>query len=71
MIAIVETVKNLQNKANVVNSGRTDGTYFYVNNNCVTVSNPHLKLSDEQQESSLAWFLSDIKYRLDCELITD
>lgn len=62
MNALVTNSTNLQKRSQVVNAGRTDGTYFYVNGNSVEVSNPSLKMTEEQQISELEWFLNDREF---------
>lgn len=64
MYAIVLSSENLQRRSEVVNSSRTDGTYFYVNGNSVSVSNPHYEMTSEQQKSELKWFLSDREFTI-------
>lgn len=64
MYEIVLSSQNLQRRSEVVNSSRTDGTYFYVNGNSVSVSNPHDEMTSEQQKSELKWFLSDREFTI-------
>lgn len=64
MYAAVKDMKNLQDRASVVNSGRTDGYYFYVGDNYVTVDNPDNRPSDDVQKELLEWFLSDREFEL-------
>ena len=49
--------EQLNNKAKVINNGRTDGCYFYVGSNFVDISNPHHQLSIISQKEELEWFL--------------
>ncbi len=58
------TLKNydLEAYANAINNGRTDGVYFYVNNNTVTVSYAHSQLSEDFQREELEWFLRGKEY---------
>lgn len=58
---------NLDAYANVVNNGRTDGTYFYINQCNVLVCNPHIKLSEETQIEELNWFLKGRDYEIKYE----
>lgn len=67
MYAKVEDAKGLEQRAKATNNGRTGDTYFYVNGDRVSVSNPHFDISEEVQKECLEWFLSDRKF----ELITD
>ena len=64
MKAIVTNTANLEQSANVTNSGRTDGVYFYVNGNSVTVSHPHRVMREEEQTEELNWFLSGKDFKL-------
>lgn len=64
MYAIVEDAKGLEQREEVINSHRTGDTYFYVNGNRVSVSNPHFDISDTVQQELIEWFLSDRKFEL-------
>lgn len=48
---------NLEKYADAINNGRTDGIYFYVNGNNVSVSCAHNQLSEKTQIEELTWFL--------------
>tara|TARA_R110000796_G_scaffold90118_3_gene193810 strand:+ start:463 stop:678 length:216 start_codon:yes stop_codon:yes gene_type:complete len=54
---ITDNGVNLENAAKYINRGRTDSTYFYVNGNNVSVSNPYGELSAIEQIIKLEWFL--------------
>ena len=58
---------NLDAYAKIVNNGRTDGTYFYINQSDVIVCNPHIKLSEETQIKELNWFLKGKEYEIKYE----
>lgn len=64
MNATVENANGLEAKSNAVNNGRTDGIYFYVNGNHVSVSHPYVELSELRQEEELDWFLTGRVYSL-------
>ena len=64
MKATVQNSSNLQKRAEAINTGRTDGTYFYVNGNSVTVSNPFFNITEEGQRLELEWFLNDREFEL-------
>lgn len=50
--------------ANAINNGRTDGVYFYVNENRVSVSHPYSQLSEVAQREELCWFLNGKTYEI-------
>lgn len=62
LVAQLQDNVNLENYANAINNGRTDGIYFYVNGNKVTVSYCHNKLNEEIQKDELTWFLKGRNY---------
>jgi hypothetical protein len=62
LTATVKTVCNLALYAKAINNGRTDGIYFYVNDNKVSVSSPYVTLSEAQQLEELGWFLKGKEY---------
>lgn len=64
MYAIVEDTTGLEQREKVVNSHRTGDTYFYVNGNRVSVSNPHFDISDTVQQELIECFLSDRKFEI-------
>ena len=59
---ITDNKVSLEKYADAINNGRTDGVYFYVNGNNVTVSHPHNQLSEDWQKSEIAWFLKGRAY---------
>ena len=61
---ITDNGVNLEKAANYINKGRTDSTYFYVNRNNVSVSNPYTELSKSEQIVKLEWFLEGRTYEL-------
>lgn len=50
--------------ANAINNGRTDGVYFYVNENKVSVSRWCSQLSEVEQREKLCWFLNSKTYQI-------
>ena len=58
LVAKLQDSVNLEKYADAINNGRTDGIYFYVNGNTVSVSYCHSQLSEETQKEELNWFLS-------------
>lgn len=50
--------------ANGVNNGRTDGVYFYVNEDLVSVLYPYSQLSEVRQREELRWFLNGKTYEI-------
>ena len=53
---------NLEKYADVINNGRNDGVYFYVNGKNISVSYPHNQLSEQSQMEELTWFLKGRSY---------
>ncbi len=64
MIAKVNNPQELESLAKIVNNGRTDGVYFYVNEKNVSVHHAHVVLSKEKQVEELDWFLAKKEYVL-------
>lgn len=64
MYAIVEDTTGLEQREKIVNSHSNGDTYFYVNGNRVSVSNPHFDISDDVQKKHLELFLDDRKFEL-------
>lgn len=48
----------------VINNGRTDGVYFYANENRVSVDCWHKQLTKESQIEELNWFLKGKEYEI-------
>lgn len=64
MYAVVEDTTGLEQRERVANSHRSGDTYFYVNGNRVSVSNPHFDIPDDAQKELLEAFLDDRKFEL-------
>lgn len=48
----------------LINNGRTDGVYFYANENRVSVDCWYRQLSEEIQRQELDWFLKGKEYEI-------
>lgn len=64
MKALLKSIINLEDKARVVNNGRTDSVYFYVNGNNVSVSSPFFEMTEDQQKNELDWFLNGYEFEI-------
>jgi hypothetical protein len=53
---------NLESYITFINSGRTDGAYFYKNGLNVSIHNPHEVLPEETQKSELHWLLKGLDF---------
>ena len=62
LVAQLQGNVNLEKYADVVNNGRTDGVYFYVNGKNVSVSYVYNQLSEKTQIEELTWFLKGHSY---------
>lgn len=62
LVAQLQGNLNLEKYADVINDGRTDGVYFYVNGKNVSVSCAHNQLSEKTQIEELTWFLKGRSY---------
>lgn len=66
---LIATVKsnyqNLEVYADRINNGRTDGIYFYVNSNRVSVSYTYSQLNEKSQIEELEWFLKGKEFQID------
>ena len=62
LVAQLQSCIDLEKYADAINNGRTDGIYFYVNGNKVSVSYPHNQLTEEKQIEELTWFLKRHSY---------
>ncbi len=58
LVATLNQNYNLEKYADVINDGRNDNIYFYVNGSTVTVSYTYGQLSINEQLSELQWFLN-------------
>jgi hypothetical protein len=67
VFANLKNSTNLTEAAKVVNNGRNDGIFFYVNGSRVSVASPYVTLSEAQQLEELNWFLKGKVY--DIQLI--
>ena len=58
-------IQQLKKSANICNNGNTDGTYFYVNDDCeVFVCHPHKEIPLAEQKKQLEWFLNYDSFEL-------
>ena len=62
LVAKLQENTNLEQYADAINNGRTDGIYFYVNGKNVSVSYSHNQLTEKTQIEELTWFLKGRSY---------
>ena len=61
---VTGNISSLDVYANAINNGRTDGVYFYVNENKVSVKYPYSQLTEAAQREELCWFLNGKTYEI-------
>jgi hypothetical protein len=65
LIAKIESNANLSNRAKFVNNCRNDDSYFYVNGNQISISNPYREISEEDQLKELIWFIGSSNFTIE------